>query len=142
VIAKFGIKPSSIPDYLAVVGDTADGYPGIVGWGPKQQRRFSRDVHIWKTFRKTGISGIRRCGERVPLLRRFSLAGTMHYCFALSLHFESMSRCLGQLTSCGGEGLPRISSAPVSASRRLNCSGVPRRRRTLSEKGKRTSRAV
>src|SRR4029077_16641474 len=63
-----------------------------------------------------------------------SLAGTMHYCFALSQHFESMSRCSGQLTSCGGEGLPRISSAPVSASRRLTCSGVPRRRRTLSEK--------
>ena len=33
VIAKFGIKPSSIPDYLAVVGDSADGYPGIAGWG-------------------------------------------------------------------------------------------------------------
>src|SRR5262249_28752663 len=29
VVAKFGIKPSSIPDYLAVVGDSADGYPGI-----------------------------------------------------------------------------------------------------------------
>jgi 5'-3' exonuclease len=35
VIAKFGINPSSIPDYLAVVGDTADGYPGIAGWGAK-----------------------------------------------------------------------------------------------------------
>jgi len=35
VIAKFGIKPSSIPDYLAVVGDSADGYPGIAGWGSK-----------------------------------------------------------------------------------------------------------
>jgi 5'-3' exonuclease len=35
VIAKFGIKPSSIPDYLAVVGDSADGYPGISGWGSK-----------------------------------------------------------------------------------------------------------
>src|SRR5215472_11683649 len=35
VITKFGIKPSSIPDYLAVVGDSADGYPGIAGWGSK-----------------------------------------------------------------------------------------------------------
>ena len=32
---KFGVKPESIPDYLAVTGDTADGYPGISGWGPK-----------------------------------------------------------------------------------------------------------
>ena len=35
VIAKFGVAPQSIPDYLAVVGDTADGFPGVPGWGVK-----------------------------------------------------------------------------------------------------------
>lgn len=35
IIEKFGVKPASIPDYLALVGDTADGYPGISGWGAK-----------------------------------------------------------------------------------------------------------
>lgn len=35
VIAKFGVKPESIPDYLGLVGDTADGYPGLAGWGAK-----------------------------------------------------------------------------------------------------------
>ncbi len=35
VIAKFGVQPASIPDYLALVGDTADGYPGLPGWGAK-----------------------------------------------------------------------------------------------------------
>ena len=35
VIAKFGVKPQSIPDYLAVVGDSADGFPGLAGWGAK-----------------------------------------------------------------------------------------------------------
>lgn len=35
VVAKFGVKPLSIPDYLAVVGDSADGYPGLPGWGAK-----------------------------------------------------------------------------------------------------------
>jgi 5'-3' exonuclease len=35
VVAKFGVKPESIPDYLAVVGDSADGYPGLSGWGVK-----------------------------------------------------------------------------------------------------------
>jgi 5'-3' exonuclease len=35
VIAKFGVKPACIPDYLAVVGDSADGFPGVAGWGPK-----------------------------------------------------------------------------------------------------------
>jgi 5'-3' exonuclease len=32
---KFGVKPSSIPDFLALTGDSADGYPGITGWGQK-----------------------------------------------------------------------------------------------------------
>jgi 5'-3' exonuclease len=35
VIAKFGVPPESIPDYLALVGDSADGYPGLPGWGAK-----------------------------------------------------------------------------------------------------------
>jgi 5'-3' exonuclease len=35
VIAKFGVPPASIPDYLALVGDTADGFPGLAGWGAK-----------------------------------------------------------------------------------------------------------
>jgi 5'-3' exonuclease len=35
VVAKFGVSPASIPDYLALVGDAADGYPGLRGWGPK-----------------------------------------------------------------------------------------------------------
>ena len=35
VTAKFGVPPASIADYLALVGDTADGYPGLPGWGSK-----------------------------------------------------------------------------------------------------------
>jgi len=35
VIEKFGVPPLSIPDYLALVGDAADGYPGLPGWGAK-----------------------------------------------------------------------------------------------------------
>ena len=35
VIEKFGVPPESIPDFLALVGDSADGYPGIQGWGEK-----------------------------------------------------------------------------------------------------------
>jgi 5'-3' exonuclease len=35
VVAAFGVKPASIPDYLALVGDAADGYPGLRGWGAK-----------------------------------------------------------------------------------------------------------
>jgi 5'-3' exonuclease len=35
VVAAFGVRPASIPDYLALVGDAADGYPGLRGWGAK-----------------------------------------------------------------------------------------------------------
>ena len=35
MIQKFGVSPESIPDYLALVGDAADGYPGLARWGAK-----------------------------------------------------------------------------------------------------------
>jgi 5'-3' exonuclease len=35
IVQKFGVGPESIPDYLALVGDSADGYPGLPGWGAK-----------------------------------------------------------------------------------------------------------
>jgi 5'-3' exonuclease len=35
VIDKYGVEPESIPDYLALVGDSADGFPGLPGWGAK-----------------------------------------------------------------------------------------------------------
>ncbi len=35
VVARFGVPPQAIPDYLALVGDSADGFPGLKGWGPR-----------------------------------------------------------------------------------------------------------
>jgi 5'-3' exonuclease len=35
VVAKFGVRPESIPDYLALTGDSADGFPGVPNWGKK-----------------------------------------------------------------------------------------------------------
>ena len=47
IVEKFGVKPASIPDYLAVVGDSADGYPGIAGWGVKAAAlTFSQYPHL------------------------------------------------------------------------------------------------
>ncbi|MDZ7676592.1 MAG: 5'-3' exonuclease H3TH domain-containing protein [Acidimicrobiales bacterium] len=44
---KFGILPESIPDYLGLVGDTADGFPGLPGWGAKSTATvLARYVHI------------------------------------------------------------------------------------------------
>jgi 5'-3' exonuclease len=47
VVAKFGVNPQSIPDYLAVVGDSADGFPGVSGWGVKAAAlTFSKYPHL------------------------------------------------------------------------------------------------
>lgn len=49
VVEKFGVQPESIPDYLAVTGDSADGYPGISGWGAKAAAAvLSQYVHLEK----------------------------------------------------------------------------------------------
>ncbi len=58
VIAKFGVPPESIPDYLALVGDAADGYPGLPGWGAKSSaavlakyRRLELIPSDWRDWR-------------------------------------------------------------------------------------------
>jgi 5'-3' exonuclease len=50
VIERFGVRPASIPDYLALVGDAADGYPGLPGWGAK-----SAAAVLWKYGHLEGI---------------------------------------------------------------------------------------
>ena len=66
---KFGVKPKSIPDYLAVLGDSADGFPGIAGWGEKAaSRTLSRYPHLeeipkdWRAW-DPAISNARRLAE-------------------------------------------------------------------------------
>jgi 5'-3' exonuclease len=43
---KFGVSPASIPDWLALVGDSADGYPGLPSWGPRSAAVLARYQHI------------------------------------------------------------------------------------------------
>ena len=60
VRAKFGVAPSSIPDYLALVGDAADGYPGLRGWGAKSAAavlaKFGHLESIPEDFRMWGVN--------------------------------------------------------------------------------------
>jgi 5'-3' exonuclease len=47
VVQKFGVSPASMPDYLALVGDAADGYPGLKGWGAKSSAAvLAKFVHL------------------------------------------------------------------------------------------------
>jgi 5'-3' exonuclease len=63
VMEKFGVQPESIPDWLAVVGDSADGYPGVSGWGAKsasailsQYRHLEEIPHNASQWRVPSIS--------------------------------------------------------------------------------------
>lgn len=60
VIQKFGVTPASIPDYLALVGDAADGYPGLRGWGAKSSAAvLAKFVHLESIpadWREWGVS--------------------------------------------------------------------------------------
>ena len=47
IFQKFGVPPVSIPDYLALVGDSADGYPGLRGWGAKSSAAvLAKFIHL------------------------------------------------------------------------------------------------
>jgi 5'-3' exonuclease len=73
VIAKFGVPPSSIPDYLALVGDSADGYPGLRGWGAKSAAavlaRFGRLEAIPDEWRTWGVDAARAGALAATLTR-------------------------------------------------------------------------
>jgi 5'-3' exonuclease len=60
VVAKFGVEPASIPDYLALVGDSADGFPGLPGWGAKSAAavlaRFNHLESIPADWREWGVN--------------------------------------------------------------------------------------
>jgi 5'-3' exonuclease len=60
VVARFGVPPLSIPDYLALVGDSADGFPGLPGWGAKSAAavlaRFGHLESIPSDWKDWGVS--------------------------------------------------------------------------------------
>ncbi len=89
VWAKFGVEPASIPDYLALVGDTADGFPGLPGWGAKSATavlaKYERleaipaDARAWQV-RVSGAAGLSETleeqRERAMLFRRLATLRT------------------------------------------------------------------
>jgi len=87
VQAKFGVLPASIPDYLALVGDSADGYPGISGFGAKSAaailRRFGRIEEIpgdpaqWRAGLRHGGTLARRLSEQRDLVLLFKKLATL-----------------------------------------------------------------
>jgi 5'-3' exonuclease len=86
---KFGVSPASIPDYLALVGDAADGYPGLPGWGAKSTAavlaRFghlesipadSRDWHVDAASASSLAATLARDRDRAMLFRTLATLRT------------------------------------------------------------------
>jgi 5'-3' exonuclease len=95
VIAKFGVMPASIPDYLALVGDSADGYPGLPGWGAKSSAsvlaKFGHLESIPKDSREWGVKvtsastlaeTLRRDWDKAILFRQLATLRTDFKLFA------------------------------------------------------------
>ena len=71
IIGKFGVEPGSIPDYLALVGDSSDGFPGLPGWGAKSA---SAVLARWKHLEDIPPSAL---DWDVPLRNASRLAATL-----------------------------------------------------------------
>ena len=78
VVAKFGVPPASIPDYLALVGDSSDGYPGLQGWGAKSASavlaKFKHLEQIPADWRTWGVNAARPGALSITLERDRELA--------------------------------------------------------------------
>ena len=79
VVAKFGVPPASIPDYLGLVGDSADGFPGIAGWGAKSASavlaRYGHLEDIPASAGQWDVPGLRGAAKLSSALRaEFELA--------------------------------------------------------------------
>ena len=123
VIAKFGVAPSSIPDYLALVGDAADGYPGLAGWGAKSTSKvLSRYLHIEsipESWRDWGVDVVN------PL----ALAGTLRRDRERALLFRDLAtlrtdiplfRSVEELRWAGATAAFPLLAARLDASLRTN----------------------
>jgi 5'-3' exonuclease len=73
VLTKFGVPPASVPDWLALVGDSADGYPGIPGWGAKSSSlvlaRYGSVDAIPDDAAEWDVTGVRNAATLAAALR-------------------------------------------------------------------------
>src|SRR4030095_8274329 len=87
VIAKVGVRPESIPDYLALVGDSADGFPGLSGWGAKSAAAvLARYGHF-----EDIPASVRDCDVNLPGGRAASLLAVLRGNLELALLFRDLA---------------------------------------------------
>jgi 5'-3' exonuclease len=99
VIAKFGVGPDSIPDYLALVGDSADGYPGLPGWGAHST------ATVLRRYRHLEAIPLQAKDWDVPLRSADKLVATLRDQLDLAYLFRDLAtlRCEGPVFEDIGE---------------------------------------
>ena len=92
VLEKYGVPPESIPDWLALVGDSADGFPGLPGWGAKSAaavlRRYGHIEAIPRTPGHWDVSGVRGAAK---------LAGTLDEQWDTALLFRELATLVTEI---------------------------------------------
>jgi len=107
VIAKFGVEPGSIPDYLALVGDSSDGYPGLPGWGSKSA------AAVLARFKHLEAIPASPLEWGVPLRNAVRLAATLQQQRADAFLYKRLATLntdaaiSGDLDSLAWQGVPR-----------------------------------
>ena len=134
VVTKFGVPPASIPDYLALVGDSADGYPGLQGWGAKSSAavlaKFGHLESIPPDFRNwhvnvTGASTLSATlTANMQLALLFRTLATLRTDIAL---FDNVDELQWRGAKADFDEMAKRLDAAVAGSRRF-----PQSRRTLS----------
>jgi 5'-3' exonuclease len=85
IVEKFGVPPASIPDYLALVGDSADGYPGLPGWGARSA------ALVLERYRHIDAIPARAADWDVPVRNAPQLAATLAANHETALLFRTLA---------------------------------------------------
>jgi hypothetical protein len=115
VETKLGVPPRSVPDWLALVGDSADGFPGLPGWGAKSAAAVRRPGS--RTSPTTRSPGIRACAAPPSSPPRCGRAGSWRCCSAASPPSNWTPPSAPPSTSCAGPAPQTPTSSPPSAPR-------------------------
>ena len=126
VIAKFGVGPASIPDYLGLVGDTADGFPGLPGWGAKSAAavlaRYGHLEDIPPSVGRVGRARPAGAGSSRPRCRSQIDAGAP---VPQHRHRRARRRRSATVDDWAGPARPLVSAPSPSGSARPNWRGAP-----------------
>jgi 5'-3' exonuclease len=107
VRARFGVAPASVPDWLALVGDSADGYPGLSGWGAKTT---STVLGRYGSIEAIPTSAAAWDIAALSTARTMSLAATLRADHDLALLFKKLATCVvdRDILAAGTEALDSL----------------------------------